>query len=403
MSLKKIKKVQAPGHDVSLVDAELKARSGLAVPRTCRRKQKVIDDPTLGADMTARILKTAAQQREEIEDDEGRPVAFHFPHADDAEDADADDATIDLETELETTDPATREFFELFNSIASGASRQLDRSLLSTRHQADPAVRAVYTQLGSVLRVWRSGRLPKAVTTLASQKVPGWLDLLQLSQPLSWSAAALEAVTILFAQSASDGHCRKFYHEILLVYVRELLDTARRLPPPIFKALVIAARRPHSFVTGVLLPLSQETHATMKDARVIAAIAGKVRLPRDHANAFLIKLCSAGEVTNTRTIFVARFIAKGQALAVEAIDAILGYFMAFLQFDEKQPLLWHHALVDFVKRYGRDLTQEQRDAVTQLVAKHSRHHVTPEVFKYFREVPPREENSWIDVAPVPEL
>jgi len=274
---------------------------------------------------------------------------------------------------------------------------------VKTRHEFDPKIREVYTQLGSVLHLWKSGKLPKAVNTVASQKVPGWLELLNLSDPPNWSPNAVEAVTELFAQAASDSRCQKFYRKVLLRNIREILESSRKLPKPVFQALMTAARRPKCFVLGILLPLSQEAQCTMKEARIISTIAGRVRLPRDHANAFLIKLCSAGEVTNTRTIFLARFIAKGQALAVETIDAVLAYFMAFLQFDGKQPLLWHRALVDFVKKYGRDLVQAQREAIAQLVAKHSHHHITPEVLKFFEEVPPREEDTFPDVAPVPEL
>jgi essential nuclear protein 1 len=396
MSVKRAPRAQAAGHATSLADAELEVRLSLASPTT-RRKQKVIDDPTLGGDLTAKILKSAVEQREEREDAPLVP-SLRFMHPDDPDD-DLGDGAVDLETDLEVVDDESRQFFELFAPAAASASRQLDRALEAAPPDLDAAIRAVYVQLGTVLRLYKSGKLPKAVHAVACQGVPAWLALLQLAEPARWSANAVLAVTTLFVQTASDGRCQTYLHEVLLPCVRQLLEGARRLPQQIFQALVLAARRPRCFVLGVLLPLSQEPTCTLKEAKMIATIAGKVRVSKDHANAFLIKVCEAGEVTPVRTIFVAKFIGKGQALAVQAIDAILSYFMRFLAIDGKQPLLWHRALVDFVKRYGRDLTQEQRAAVAELVAKHSHHHVTPEVFTVFKQVPPREEGE--PAEPIP--
>jgi hypothetical protein len=137
----------------------------------------------------------------------------------------------------------------------------------------------------------------------------------------------------------------------------------------------------------------------MKEARVISAIATRVRLPRDHANAFIIRLCTA-EITTPRTIFLSKMIEKGQALAIQAIDAIVAYFLAFLAINEKQPLLWHRALFDFVKRYATDVTLEQRDALVPLVRMHPHAYFTGEIGKVFDAVPPREDMVEAETIPV---
>ena len=77
MSCKKIKRVAAPGHSTSLVDEELDARSTLAIQKTARQKSKNIQDPTLGADLTKKILKSAVAQIEEDEDGPKQTV-LHF-------------------------------------------------------------------------------------------------------------------------------------------------------------------------------------------------------------------------------------------------------------------------------------------------------------------------------------
>jgi essential nuclear protein 1 len=399
MTVKRPKPSPAPGHSTSLVDAELEARTPLATPST-RRKEKSITDPTLGSDLTAKILKSAVEQRERGDDSDGEPLvpfSLQFTRPDDPESLLADEAPIELETDLEVIDEESRQYFELFEGTAATVSRKLDRAIKSTPH-LDAKIRNVYAQLGTVLRLYKSGKLPKAVNAVASQDVAGWLDLLNFSEPLRWSPNAVLAVTALFIQTASDGRCQTFMHEILLSYVRELLDGARKLPQPVFHALLKSARRPKCFVLGILLPLAQEPTCSLKEARMISLIAGRVHLPRDHANAFLIKVCE-GDITPVRTIFIARYIAKGQALAIQAIDAIVAYFMRHLAIGERQPLIWHRALVDFVKRYGSDLTMEQREAIAELVAKHSHPHITPEIFKCFEQVPPREDVGDLGMIP----
>ena len=386
MSCKKIKRVTAPGHGASLVDEELDARSTLAVQKTARGKTKNIQDPTLGADLTKKILKSAVAQLEEG-DDGPKQTVLHFQKPEEQEDLEEEEA---VEIDFETQDEESRDLFALFQSGVGEIAHHVSKTLQKTQHQANPEVQEVYRQLGGVLKLYKSGKLPKAVNALASQQIPDWLELLDMSQPENWSANAVKAVTQVFAQSASDGKLEKYYYEVLLEYIREKLETMRKLPAVLFQALFAAARRPKCFIKGILIPLSQEPQCTMKEARVISTILTKIRLPRDHANAFIIKLCSS-EVTVTRTIFLARMINKGQALAIQAIDAIIAYFLAFQGIDEPQPVLWHRAVLDFAKKYGKDVTEEQREALAVLLEKHKHDKITPEIIATFKAIPPREE------------
>lgn len=386
MSCKKIKRVAAPGHSTSLVDEELDARSTLAIQKTARQKSKNIQDPTLGADLTKKILKSAVAQIEEDEDGPKQTV-LHFQKPEEPQDLEEEEA---VEIDFETQDEESRDLFALFQGSVGEIAHHVSRTLQKTQHQANPEVQEVYRQLGSVLRLYKSGKLPKAVNAVASQQIPDWFELLEMSEPENWSPNAVKAVTVLFAQSAGDSKLEKFYYEILLEYIREKLETMKKLPAVLFQALFAAARRPKCFIKGILLPLSQEPQCTMKEARVISTIITKVRLPRDHANAFTIKVCS-GEVSVTRTIFIARMISKGQPLAIQAIDAIVAYFLAFQNVDEPQPLLWHKAMLEFAKKYGKDVTEEQRVALATLFEKHKHDKVTPEILATYKATPPREE------------
>lgn len=402
MSTKKLHLEKAPSHEQSLADAEIESRSNLVTPKTglLRQKKKEIEDPRLGADMTQKILRSAVNQiveEKNSEDDDvdqeelRQNLAISLNNFEDTKNDDKDD---DIEIDLETNDDESRQLFEMFkSSIAHEASHHLDHTLLKTRHQVDPEVQKVYKMLGTTLRIYKSGKLPKAINVIASQKVPDWEDLLELSNPPNWSPNALEAVTVLFSQSASDKRLTKYIRDILYEYIQNTLETAKKLPRPVWNALMAAARRPPCFIKGLLLPLSLELQISMKEARVVSAIVTKVKLPRDHMNALLIKICD-NPATPVRTIFVSKLISKGQALAIQAIDAVFSYFMQFLGEDEKQPLIWHKSLLDFVKKYGAELTYEQREALEPLLQKHKHDQITKEIIDILQKTPPREEGEY---------
>lgn len=403
MTTKKIHLEKAPAHEQSLAEAEIESRSNLVTPKTglARQKKKEVEDPKLGADMTQKILRSAVNQIVEEahpEEEDANPeelresLAISLNNYEDPKNEQNDDEEIEID--LETNDDESRALFEMFKStIAHEASHHLDHQLLKTRHQVDPKVQEVYKKLGGVLKFYKSGKLPKAVNVVASQKIPDWEDLLELSNPLGWSPNAIEAVTVLFSQTASDKRLIKYIQNILLEYIQDKLESAKKLPRPVWNALMAAARRPPCFIKGLLLPLSVESQISMKEARVISAIVTKVKLPRDHMNALLIKICE-NQFSTVRTIFVAKLISKGQALAIQAIDAVFAYFMQFMGEDEKQPLLWHKALLDFVKRYGCELTLEQREALGPLLQKHKHEQITKEIIDILQKTPPREEGQF---------
>lgn len=402
MSTKKIHLDKAPSHDLSLADAEIESRSNLVTPKTglLRQKKKEIEDPRLGPDMTQKILKSAVNQivEEKRSDDDDvdqadlrRNLAVSLNNFEDTKNDNDED---DIEIDLETNDDESKQLFEMFkSSIAHEASHHLDHTLLKTRHQVDPQVQEVYKKLGTVLKTYKSGKLPKAINVVASQKIPDWEDLIDLSNPLNWSPNAMEAVTVLFSQTASDKRLTKYIQDILFEYIQNTLETAKRLPRPVWNALMAAARRPPCFIKGLLLPLSLELQVSMKEAKVISAIVTKVKLPRDHMNALLIKICE-NPISPVRTIFISKLISKGQALAIQAIDAVFAYFMQFLGEDDKQPLMWHKSLLDFVKRYGVFLNEEQREALEPLLQKHKHDQITKEIRDFLSKNPPVEEGEY---------
>ena len=379
MSCKKIKKGSHFNHQESLFQEELNARSNLAVQKVTRQKKKVIEDNSIGIDMTKKILRTAVEQMEENK--EIPDIKIDLPN----EEEDFIDDQEDFELELEANDEESKALFELFKPAILEKAQKIQDKFDETRHLDNEGAIRVYKELGQLLKSYKSGKLPKAVNVVASQKIGGWFELLNYSNPSEWTVNALKAVTVLFAQTASDKRCEKFYRYILLENIRDILEKSKKLPSNVWQALIAASRRSKPFIKSILDPFSKEIQCTQKEARVISAIINRIKLPHDHVNAFLIKLCENQEITVARTIFVARFVQKGQVLAIRTIDAIFAYFIQFNSLDEQQPILWHKALLDFVKRYGKELLEEQKEILFGLLLKHHHTNITPEIRKILKE------------------
>jgi len=388
MSVKKIKKTSAPTHDQSLLNEEIIARSNLAIPKATRQKKKVIEDPSLGKDITKKILKTAVEQLEEHK--ETPEIDIHIPEGEEEEEFD------NIELDLEADDEESRALFELFKPSIVEEVEKLQDKIESTSHLNDENAIIIYKQLGQLLRSYKSGRLPKAVNVVASTKIGGWYELLLYSKPHEWSINALHAVTVLFSQSASDKRFTKFLRNIVLENMREILEKSKKLPRNVWQALIAASKRPSCFINGILDPLSKEIQCSQKEARVISAIISRIKIPRDHVNAFIIKLVEEKEINVTRTIFVARFVQKGQGMAIRTIDAIFAYFMQFTGETETQPVLWHKALLDFVKHYGKELLDEQKEALFELIQRQHHHSISAEIKKVLTETPSRNPNDRVE-------
>ena len=231
----------------------------------------------------------------------------------------------------------------------------------------------VYIGLRAFMRNYASGDLPAAIRFLALPgKVPNWLELLLLTEPMEWSIRALHAVTVAFVQSSPPRKLQKYHTEVLLSYVLKILDSDERANERIFETIAFATRKPQPFISGFLLPLFSENVQSGRETKFLSMVITRVGLPTEHANAFIIKISECEGVA--ASIALQSMIWKGYQLTVAAIDAIVAYFMRTGM--EEQPLVWHKALLEFVSKYGVDTTEEQKVVLEDVARRHKREGLT---------------------------
>ncbi|KAH0788206.1 Bystin-domain-containing protein [Histomonas meleagridis] len=245
----------------------------------------------------------------------------------------------------------------------------------------EPKVKNLYIQLGKILRSFQGGKLPAAVNALATQKnITYWLDLLYLTQPFKWTINALTSVTLTFQHYASVKRNTIYNEQILLEYVLDRLESPRPIPKTIMEPITIAARTPQSFLVGFLIPLSTETICPSKTAKFISTLIAQIKLPNTYANVFIDHLCKSDR-SQVITLFLSRLISRSYALTISSIDAIYAYFLSYQGDSEQMPMIWHNAILEFVQKYGKNLLDEQKEGLTELVKTKSNPKITPQIIE----------------------
>ena len=78
----------------------------------------------------------------------------------------------------------------------------------------DPRVVEMYQSVGKILSKYRSGKVPKAFKVIAQFR--NWEDLLMLTEPDMWSAAAVYQATRIFTANLKEKLAQRFFNQILL-------------------------------------------------------------------------------------------------------------------------------------------------------------------------------------------
>ncbi|EPY29120.1 essential nuclear protein 1 [Strigomonas culicis] len=99
----------------------------------------------------------------------------------------------------------------------------------------DPRVARVYTAIGTVLKRYTSGKIPKAFKILPN--VRDWERLIMLTKPDQWSPHATYQATRIFAANLNERMAQRYYASILLPIVHERFTEDKRLHPSLYMAV----------------------------------------------------------------------------------------------------------------------------------------------------------------------
>ncbi|CCW61747.1 unnamed protein product [Phytomonas sp. EM1] len=269
------------------------------------------------------------------------------------------------------------------SSITAAAQSQsadvLQHNEEDGEERIDPRVARVYTAIGSVMKRYTSGKVPKAFKILPNVK--NWEQLLMLTKPDQWSPHATYQATRVFAANLNERMAQRFYASVLLPIVHDHIKENHKLHPALYMAVRKALFKPVAFFKGFLLPLATDEECTLKEALIVASVLQRSHLPPVPTAVTIVKI-SQQPFSGPCAVFLRVLIDKKMALPYQAIDALVSYFHRFIQTHRKEeplPVLWHQTLLSFTQRYKNDLQVEQLQLLSQVCGVHFHYMITQEI------------------------
>ncbi|KAF7713534.1 Bystin family protein [Penicillium ucsense] len=256
----------------------------------------------------------------------------------------------------------------------------------------------VYEKVGMILSRYKSGPLPKPFKILPS--VPNWQTLLDITQPERWTGNAVYAATRIFI-SSKPAVAQEFIATVLLDRVREEIHETKKLNVHVYNALRKALYKPACFFKGLLFPLVSSGTCSLREAHIVSSVIARVSIPVLHSAAALLRMCDLAAEQSMRSLestgavntFIRVFLEKKYAMPYKVIDALVFHFLRFRGDNPadtmtdgpgsskayKLPVLWHQSLLVFAQRYRNDITEDQREALLDLLLVRGHKDIGPEV------------------------
>jgi essential nuclear protein 1 len=261
----------------------------------------------------------------------------------------------------------------------------------------------VYSKVGLILSRYKSGKLPKPFKIIPT--IPAWETLIAVTRPDQWTPNSVYAATRLFV-SSKPHIAQQFLNSVLLPAVQDNIRETHKLNVHLYNALKKALYKPSAFFKGIVFPMLTDGTCTQREAHIVASVVAKVSVPVLHSAAAIHRLCeiaaeqmfSDPEAAGPVNIFIRTLLEKKYALPYKVIDSLVFHFLRFravgasnsdamevesrpedLGGTGKLPVIWHQCLLAFAQRYRNDITEDQREALLDLLLTRGHQSISPEV------------------------
>jgi len=239
-----------------------------------------------------------------------------------------------------------------------------------------PKVMQVYGDIGKWLKHYKQGKIPKAFKVIPS--LNNWEEVISITNPLGWSAAAMYEAVKIFASSFNPKMAQRFFNLVLMPAIRQNVAEHKRLNFHYYRALRKTIFKPAAFFKGIVLPMASE-NCTLREAVILSSVLSKASIPGMHVAAALIHLSRMSPWYGTTSILIAALANKKCALPLQVLESLVAHFYAFVSDSRVLPLVWHRALLIYVQRYKFELSDDQRRRIRELLKVHCHDAVGPEI------------------------
>ncbi|XP_060766622.1 bystin [Neoarius graeffei] len=420
----KAERVRGPG---PLADQILQGDTALRATHTHKKRREEaqeVEEEYVDEKLSRRILQQARIQQEELQGEHGlrpqvdkkknkkQPFALLGPSSQDPESDEewpalgaeqgegGTEVEVDLEDEkainmfMNKNPPVRRTLADIIMEKITEKQTEVGTvmSEVSGRPmpQLDPRVIEVYRGVSKVLCKYRSGKLPKAFKIIPA--LSNWEQVLYLTEPETWSAAAMYQATRIFASNLKERMAQRFYNLVLLPRIRDDIAEYKRLNFHLYSALKKALFKPGAWFKGILIPLCESGTCTLREAIIIGSILTKCSIPVLHSSAAMLKLAEM-EYNGANSIFLRLLLDKKYALPFRVLDALVAHFLSFRTEQRVLPVLWHQSLLTLVQRYKADLASEQKGALLELLKVQAHVQISAEIRRELQNAEARDQED----------
>lgn len=324
------------------------------------------------------FLGTSSAHDDDLSDDEHKPDVIAQDFFDDMQITEEDDRALKMFQNDGGT--KTKKLADIIMDRIAEKQTEIHTQLSDAGtlkiEDVDPRVKEMYDGVRDVMKKFRSGKVPKAFKIIP--KLRNWEQILYITEPHNWSAAAMYQGTRIFSSVLAQHMAQRFYNLVLLPRIRDDLAEYSRLNAHLYSALRKALFKPAAFMKGIILPLLESGDCTLREAIIVGSVIARNQIPVLHSSACLLKICEM-EYSGANSIFIRIFLEKRYALPYRVIDAAVFHFIRFEHDKREMPVLWHQSLLTFVQRYKNDISSEQKDALFALLRKQQHLKLTPEI------------------------
>jgi essential nuclear protein 1 len=344
--------------------------------------------------LSKKVLQQAQAQQEEEKVSQVNSVkqTFSLGDSDDEDEDDLLEAELEEVENIEITEEDEREL-SMFMPASTSSRRTLADIIMekikekeeakqqtAVQEEAensgvDPKIVQVYTDVGSYLAQYTSGKIPKPFKIIPTLK--NWEHMLYLTVPEKWTANAMFYATKMFASSLNPKMAQRFYYLVLYPRVRMDIEKHKRLNYHLYAALKKAVYKPSAFFRGFVLPLAQE-ECTAREAIIVSSVLAKISIPAIHSAVAILKLAEM-EYSGPSVLFITTLINKKYSLPHRVIDQLVEFFARFERDQRRLPVCWHQALLTFVQRYKTQMTTRQKGRLKAVMKVQIHNSITPEI------------------------
>lgn len=199
---------------------------------------------------------------------------------------------------------------------------------------------------------------------------------------------------------------QRYLEMVILDRVRDDIYENKKLNVHLYNALKKSLYKPAAFFKGFLFPLVGSGTCTLREAHIISSVLARVSIPVLHSAAGLKGLCDiaaqqaslGSEGGGACNVFIKTLLDKRYALPFQVVDSLVFHFLRFRAVDpasikdedamaglsesataHRLPVIWHQCLLSFASRYRNDITEDQREALLDLLLTHGHSAIGPEI------------------------